>query len=274
MNSPDRPFRFMPRARPRATQPPPFRRKILCEALEPRVLLSADLAAEQIAFLLVKDREQDAPQINDVDAAPSAALIVDFGGAAAADLQDESWIVDVPARTDGAVPPIQSQVVFLDLDGAQGVDYDGPVRIADVEVEAFEAPQALAGQEAQIVAAMLEALQSGFGGLGVASAATGRRSRTTARTSASRKRSTRATPTAATKRSSSATTSPPPAWTPPPSATCWRIRSATSWATCSATSTRTRWAPARTRSPPWLSSPIRMSKSPATCVQTSSPTAS
>ncbi|HEX5093636.1 MAG TPA: LEPR-XLL domain-containing protein, partial [Burkholderiales bacterium] len=116
MNSPaDRPFRL----KPRSAQTPPFRRRILFEALEPRVLLSADASPESAiaAFLVQKDRDQDAqPPLAQIDASPSAALI-EFEGASA-DLEDDSWIVDVPAKSPDAQPPIQSQVVFLDLDGA------------------------------------------------------------------------------------------------------------------------------------------------------------
>ena len=54
------------------------------------------------------------------------------------------------------------QLVHLDLDGADGVTYDGPVHVPSLDVPAFVAPAHLAGQEAAIGAALLAALQARY----------------------------------------------------------------------------------------------------------------
>src|SRR5262245_19138093 len=59
------------------------------------------------------------------------------------------------------------QVVFLELRGAQGIRYDGPVPVAGIDVTAFQAPRPLRGQEGAVAAALLAALQQDFAGTGV-----------------------------------------------------------------------------------------------------------
>ncbi|MDH4323291.1 MAG: DUF4347 domain-containing protein, partial [Betaproteobacteria bacterium] len=125
MNAPfERPFRSQD-ARARRRDAPPYRRKILFEALEPRMLLSADLASPAVAdafsgVLDQKEREQAALQSGWQAQATQSPALISFAldGAVSADLTDESWIVDVPAKAPDAIPPIQSQIVFLDGEGA------------------------------------------------------------------------------------------------------------------------------------------------------------
>ncbi|HEX6132062.1 MAG TPA: zinc dependent phospholipase C family protein, partial [Actinomycetota bacterium] len=76
---------------------------------------------------------------------------------------------DLPSCDPAAVPgsgpsPPGAQVIHLDLDGAEGVDYHGPVSVTGIDVPAFAAPGALAGQEQAIAAALrdeVEALLAG-----------------------------------------------------------------------------------------------------------------
>src|SRR5687767_7527551 len=93
----------------------PLGRKLLFEALEPRILLSADTK-------------------------PIAAPAID-------------------ARESGP-----GQVFVLDLDGASGVDYDGPVRVDNISLPAFAAPGDLAGQEGAVIAALIATLEIEFAG--------------------------------------------------------------------------------------------------------------
>ncbi len=51
-----------------------------------------------------------------------------------------------------------AQVVFLSLDGAQGVDYHGPITVEDIEVPAFAVSGHLAGQEPSVLRALNAAL--------------------------------------------------------------------------------------------------------------------
>src|SRR5215207_2348465 len=52
------------------------------------------------------------------------------------------------------------QVFFLETGGATGVDYRGPVAVNDIDVPAFAAPAALAGEESSVLGAMLGALNT------------------------------------------------------------------------------------------------------------------
>ena len=56
-------------------------------------------------------------------------------------------------------PPAGPQVFYLELAGASGVDYDGPITVHGIDVPAFVAPQRFAGQEATIAAALAAAVQ-------------------------------------------------------------------------------------------------------------------
>ena len=65
----------------------------------------------------------------------------------------ETHGVEVPPGTLAA----DTSLILLDLDGATGVTFDGPVHVAGIDVPAFRAPTPLAGQEAAIGAALLAA---------------------------------------------------------------------------------------------------------------------
>ncbi|MFV1978459.1 MAG: hypothetical protein ACC649_03825, partial [Myxococcota bacterium] len=54
------------------------------------------------------------------------------------------------------------QLIFLNLRGAEGITFDGPIRIEGIEVGEFRAPVTLAGGEDLVVAALLESLQARF----------------------------------------------------------------------------------------------------------------
>ncbi|MBI1398269.1 MAG: LEPR-XLL domain-containing protein, partial [Betaproteobacteria bacterium] len=114
---------------------PALRRKAFLEELEPRLLLSAT-PLEPTALIPGYLAESGASgQTVSADTGPSGDM--------------------------------QGQVFLLDLDGALGVDYHGPVEVSDIDVPAFRAPDALAGQEDRVVAAMLDALSGFFPGMGV-----------------------------------------------------------------------------------------------------------
>src|SRR5262245_49278695 len=106
-------------SRPRAVSLPPFRRKLLFEALEPRVLLSADLNPAHEALLdaaatpLVRTVEREVPSLS-----------------FAAQAEQQNAIV----RVDPSLRSYHQQIVLLDLDGANDVDYQGPVDVSDIDV--------------------------------------------------------------------------------------------------------------------------------------------
>ncbi len=62
---------------------------------------------------------------------------------------------------------IGGQVVFLSLDGATGVDYHGPISVEDIDVPAFVAHGNLAGQEDDVLLAMVQTLNSASGDMNV-----------------------------------------------------------------------------------------------------------
>ncbi|MBM4047765.1 MAG: hypothetical protein FJ279_21895, partial [Planctomycetes bacterium] len=64
-----------------------------------------------------------------------------------------------PWEADGGGDSSTTQVVYLDFDGAENVDYAGPVSAADVDVPAFSLERfGLAGQEQQVVEAAVARL--------------------------------------------------------------------------------------------------------------------
>ena len=152
------------------------RRAMRLETLEPRVLLSADAfgavdlgdvddgnAFDDIAIL----DTTDVPSIP-ADAAHTAGdaagieLNLDGGG-------DEpqapiNVVGEITLTLDSSSEAIVGvQTVYLSFEGAQDVDYEGPVVIADLEIDAFGAPSGLDGEEADIIAGILAALEQGFG---------------------------------------------------------------------------------------------------------------
>ncbi|MCW5624529.1 MAG: LEPR-XLL domain-containing protein, partial [Burkholderiales bacterium] len=108
---------------------------MLFEALEPRLLLSADPLPGVL----------EAPHQADIHAEALHQMLD-------------------PAST--AARPVP-QWIRVDLDGASGVRYDGPVQVDGIDIPAFEAPDALEGQEAAIIAALQDALAQWGAGFGV-----------------------------------------------------------------------------------------------------------
>src|SRR5262249_6591435 len=59
------------------------------------------------------------------------------------------------------------QVIYLDVDGARNVTYDGPITVYGIDVPAFKSPDSLAGQENEIIASVLADLNRTFAGTGL-----------------------------------------------------------------------------------------------------------
>jgi subtilase family serine protease len=68
---------------------------------------------------------------------------------------------------DPTVDRFEGQVVYLDFDGAEDVDYHGPVEVNGIGVPAFAAPGSLAGKELEIIGQTLGLVQSNFASSGV-----------------------------------------------------------------------------------------------------------
>src|SRR5262245_27062408 len=60
-----------------------------------------------------------------------------------------------------------SQLVFLDLDGAENVRYQGPVVVSGIDVPPFHPPSHMGGQEAKILASTDASLEQELAGSGV-----------------------------------------------------------------------------------------------------------
>ncbi|MGD8595108.1 MAG: LEPR-XLL domain-containing protein, partial [Gammaproteobacteria bacterium] len=130
-------------------------RKAEFETFEPRLLLSADISPITVDF--------DNKENNGI------SLLLD-----APELANETPVVltDVVLDKSDETPDSESsllfnQLVFLDLDGAQDVVYEGPVTVNDVDVDAFAAPDSLTDQTDDIIDAMLAELDKDFAGFGV-----------------------------------------------------------------------------------------------------------
>ena len=67
-------------------------------------------------------------------------------------------------RTDGVSMAKDVQVVYLSLDGASDVDYHGPINVEDIDVPPFVARGHLAGQEANVLRALNEAVAEASAG--------------------------------------------------------------------------------------------------------------
>ena len=152
------------------------RRAMKLETLEPRVLLSADAfgaldlgevddggAFDDIAIL----DTTDVPSIP-ADAAQTAGDVagieLDLDGGSDEPQAPINVVGEITLTLDSSSEVIVgAQTVYLSFEGAQGVDYEGPVVIADLEIDAFGAPSGLDGEEADIIAGILAALEQGFG---------------------------------------------------------------------------------------------------------------
>ncbi|MBI4307637.1 MAG: LEPR-XLL domain-containing protein, partial [Chloroflexi bacterium] len=68
---------------------------------------------------------------------------------------------------DPPVDRFDGQAIYLDFDGAEDVDYNGPVTIENIDVPAFSAPGSLVGQEQAIIAEVLTRLADTFADTGL-----------------------------------------------------------------------------------------------------------
>ena len=61
----------------------------------------------------------------------------------------------------------EGQIVYLNFDGAEGVTYNGPVVVENIDVPAFQAGGELAGQEKRIISKVVSSLAQTFAGTGL-----------------------------------------------------------------------------------------------------------
>ena len=151
------------RNRKKPSKAQPQRRTMIFEPLEPRVLLSADPRLIPVAVL-------------DPVASIESPVVPDLTSPTVVETATAEPLATVAApATD--LPPLQlvdpdtgalaGQVFFLDLDGASGVTYDGPVRVEGIDVPSFQAPEPFVGEELNIIEAVIADLNRGFDDLGV-----------------------------------------------------------------------------------------------------------
>src|SRR5262245_49122927 len=162
------------------------RRATHFEPLEPRLLLSAnplgaaapismpplDMPGETSALweepLRAVDLSLQPLAAQGGHAGASAFQSVDAGRAASAGVVIEADPgLELSALDSDDLSALLGQVIYLDIDGASGVRYDGPVRVEGIDVPEFQAPAALAGEESRIIASALAGLNERFAGLGV-----------------------------------------------------------------------------------------------------------
>ncbi|HKI64387.1 MAG TPA: OmpA family protein, partial [Burkholderiales bacterium] len=103
MNAPfENPFKSLRRARPRQRNSPPFRRKILFEALEPRLLLSADVSpslADALAASLAPANSQQQETALPLQDTTPVLITSALDASADADPTAASWIIDLDDGT-------------------------------------------------------------------------------------------------------------------------------------------------------------------------------
>jgi hypothetical protein len=151
------------------------RRAMRLETLEPRVLLSADaFGALDLGQVDDAGAFDDTAILDTTDVPSTAADAAHSADVADIDLDLEGGgdephapinvVGEITLTLDSSSEAIVGvQTVYLSFEGAQGVDYEGPVVIADLEIDAFGAPSGLDGEEADIIAGILAALEQGFG---------------------------------------------------------------------------------------------------------------
>ena len=120
------------------------------EALEPRILLSADPFGT-------------APAAGLGEALPSAAIIAPLHERAGEPARI-AWTPPVQPNGVQSALPDPTQVVYLDFDGANDIVYRGPVFIQDIDVPAFQANGALRGHEDEVAAGVRDLLEKAFAG--------------------------------------------------------------------------------------------------------------
>ena len=80
-----------------------------------------------------------------------------------------SYVPELPGMqlVDPRPSQFEGQLIHLDFDGAQSVQYNGPVTVGPFDVPAFAVPESLAAQEEDIQSHILMQLNHIFGGVGV-----------------------------------------------------------------------------------------------------------
>jgi len=68
---------------------------------------------------------------------------------------------------DPTMDSFDDQVIYLDFDGEEDVDYNGPVTVENIDVPAFSAPSDLAGQEQIIIGQVLDQIEDTFADSGL-----------------------------------------------------------------------------------------------------------
>ena len=156
------------------------RRAMRLETLEPRVLLSADpvaaldlghiddgLAIDHTSVLDTNDAGPD-DVLPEADATSDEVPELDLSGPAAEEASPIAASADIAATVASSGEVIFGiQTVHLDFDGAAGVDYNGPITLADLDRTAFTAPLGLEGYEADIIASTLGTLDGLFAEYGL-----------------------------------------------------------------------------------------------------------
>ncbi len=150
-------------------------RKLNIELLEPRLAPTADLAAHATDHLYdltpggnlplkVADDAANRLQIVDqqtaVTGTPLSAANITLTALAATGL-------DTHAASQLGMDAFAGQVVYLDLQGASGVRYNGPIQVSGIDVPAFQTPLQLRGQESQVVSSLLMTLRQDFAGTSI-----------------------------------------------------------------------------------------------------------
>ncbi|MCW5625291.1 MAG: LEPR-XLL domain-containing protein, partial [Burkholderiales bacterium] len=145
----------------------PFRRNAMFEALEPRLLLSADIASPAIGDAAIAQRAQQDLHVHTqtvLPEAPTPIALPDADFATGNLLSTTTVTVSVLSNT---TPPEAVQWIHVDLDGAEDIVYDGPVRVEGLDIAALVAPAGLEGQEGEIAATLIDALNGAFRALPV-----------------------------------------------------------------------------------------------------------
>src|SRR5262245_4325848 len=177
-------------ARRATARGPSRRRTVLFEPLEPRLLLAADpltaalmspplddpradmcvACQEYLSSVDLSQLSQSSCLAGQETATEADALAVPGPDPVASDdlATDPASLLDLPAMVSvsGDTSAFAGQVIYLDVDGASDVTYDGPVRVEVFDVSAFKASGDFAGQEATIVDLVLASLDERVSKLG------------------------------------------------------------------------------------------------------------
>ena len=148
------------------------RRTLSFEPLEPRLLLSADVSSVGTLDLAKALEGEVVVQVDVLDSAVPAPLVEGMqqaeGFDAVAPGADASGSIALNLDASSEAAYGTDQMVFISFGGAEDVDYQGPVQIADLDVPAFRAPIGLEGRETEIISSVLTSLDQAFADSGIA----------------------------------------------------------------------------------------------------------